>query len=79
MITKIIKYYVVVLLLSLIFPVIADARLDYTVFPRLSIEGRYSDNYYNREIEKDDALIATISPGILFICYDAKYPTGFGL
>ena len=65
MITKIIKYYVVVLLLSLIFPVIADARLDYTVFPRLSIEGRYSDNYYNREIEKDDALIATISPGIL--------------
>ena len=71
MITKIIKYYVAVLLVSLLFPVIADARIEYTLFPRLSIEGRYSDNYYNREKDynrgsfKDDALLITVSPGIL--------------
>ena len=65
MITKIIKYYVVVLLVSLLFPVIADARMDYTVFPRLSIEGRYSDNYYASERDKKDGFITTVSPGIL--------------
>ena len=65
MIAKIVKYNVVVLLLSLIFPVIADAQLDYTVFPRLSIEGRYSDNYYASERDKKDGFITTVSPGIL--------------
>lgn len=71
MIAKIVKYHAAVLLVSLLFPVIVEARIDYTLFPRLSIEGRYSDNYYNREADynmgryKDDALIITVSPGIL--------------
>jgi hypothetical protein len=46
--------------------VIADARIDYTLFPRLSIEGRYSDNnYYAAERDKKDSLLITVSPGIL--------------
>lgn len=65
MITKIIKYYAAVLLVSLLFPVIADARIEYTLFPRLSIEGRYSDNYYNEEEKRNDAYTVIISPGIL--------------
>ena len=71
MISKIVKWKAIVLFLSLFLPVIADARVDYTVVPRLSIEGRYSDNYYNREKDynrgsfKDDALLMTVSPGIL--------------
>jgi hypothetical protein len=67
LITKIIKYYAAVLLVSLLFPVIADARIEYTLFPRLSIEGRYSDNYYNMERKEDkkDAFLITVSPGIL--------------
>lgn len=44
---------------------IADARIDYTIFPRLSIEGRYSDNYYATEGDKKDGLLITVSPGIL--------------
>lgn len=65
------KYWALVLLIFIFFPVIADARIDYTVVPRLSIEGRYSDNYYNREKDynlgkfKNDALLMTVSPGIL--------------
>ncbi len=65
------KAIVLFLFLFLSLPVIADARVDYTVVPRLSIEGRYSDNYYNREKDynrgsfKDDALLMTVSPGIL--------------
>lgn len=65
MIFKIAKFQIAVLLICLFSPIIADARIDYTIVPRLSIEGRYSDNYYNREINMDDAFIATISPGIL--------------
>ena len=65
MISKIMKYWVLVLLIFIFFPVIADARIDYTVVPRLSIEGRFSDNYYNRRSFEDDAVLITVSPGIL--------------
>ncbi|OGW49154.1 MAG: hypothetical protein A2Z50_08160 [Nitrospirae bacterium RBG_19FT_COMBO_42_15] len=71
MIFKIAKFQIAVLLICLFSPIIADARIDYTIVPRLSIEGRYSDNYYNREKDydlgkfKDDALLMTVSPGIL--------------
>jgi hypothetical protein len=71
LIFKIAKFQIAVILIYLFSPTIADARIDYTVVPRLSIEGRYSDNYYNREKDynlgkfKDDALLMTVSPGIL--------------
>lgn len=71
MISKIVKYWAVVLLIFIFFPVIADARVDYTVFPRLSIEGMYNDNYHNEEENKNEgrrkneAFLFTISPGIL--------------
>lgn len=71
MIFKIAKFQIAVILIYLFSPTIADARIDYTVVPRLSIEGRYSDNYYNREKDynlgrfKDDAWLMTVSPGIL--------------
>lgn len=71
LILKLAKRQIVVLLISLIFPAAADAMIDYTLFPRLSIEGRYSDNYYAVEVNKErgifkkDGLAITVSPGIL--------------
>ena len=35
------KYWVLVLLIFIFSAVIADARIDYTVVPRLSIEGGF--------------------------------------
>ena len=71
MIFNIARFWAAVLLISFFIPAAADARIDYTVVPRLSIEGRYSDNYYNREKDynlgkfEDDAVLMTVSPGIL--------------
>lgn len=72
MIFKIVRFWAAVLLISLFIPAAADARIDYTFSPRLSVEGLYNDNYYNREKNKDnkerdkkDAFLITVSPGIL--------------
>lgn len=59
------KYWVAVLAAFIFLPVIVEARIDYTIIPRLSVEGLYSDNYYNREKAKNDALTLRLSPGIL--------------
>lgn len=71
MIFNIARFWAAVLLISFFIPAAADARIDYTFSPRLSVEGLYNDNYYNREKDynmgsfKDDALLTTVSPGIL--------------
>ena len=72
MIFKIARFWAAVLLISLFIPAAAYARIDYTFSPRLSVEGLYNDNYYNREKNKDnkesdkkDAFLITVSPGIL--------------
>lgn len=83
MISKIAKHEIVAVVLLLLFPVIADAKIEYTLFPRVAVEGRYSDNYYNREKKEDkkEAFVITVSPGILLslITKDATLDLDYSL